>query len=83
MDEQKTMMFSFGEDKPKADVVIRDVSAAMREKGYNPINQLVGYLLSGDPAYVTSYRDARSKIRSLERDDLLDELVRFYLEHEK
>ena len=83
MDEQKTMMISFGEDKPKADVVIRDVSAAMREKGYNPINQLVGYLLSGDPAYVTSHRDARSKIRSLERDDLLDELVRFYLEHEK
>ena len=83
MDEQKTMMFSFGEDKPKADVVRRDVSAAMREKGYNPINQLVGYLLSGDPAYVTSHRDARSKIRSLERDDLLDELVRFYLEHEK
>ena len=83
MDEQKTMMFSFGEDKPKADVGIRDVSAAMREKGYNPINQLVGYLLSGDPAYVTSHRDARSKIRSLERDDLLDELVRFYLEHEK
>lgn len=83
MDEQKTMMFSFGEDKPKADVVIQDVSAAMREKGYNPINQLVGYLLSGDPAYVTSHRDARSKIRSLERDDLLDELVRFYLEHEK
>ena len=83
MDEQKTMMFSFGADKPKADVVIRDVSAAMREKGYNPINQLVGYLLSGDPAYVTSHREARSKIRSLERDDLLDELVRFYLEHEK
>ena len=83
MDEQKTMMFSFEEDKPKADVVIRDVSAAMREKGYNPINQLVGYLLSGDPAYVTSHRDARSKIRSLEPDDLLDELVRFYLEHEK
>ena len=55
----------------------------MREKGYNPINQLVGYLLSGDPAYVTSYQDARGKIRSLERDELLDELVRFYLENEK
>ena len=82
MDNQKTMMFSFGEDKPKADVVIRE-AAAMREKGYNPINQLVGYLLSGDPAYVTSHKEARSKIRSLERDDLLDELVRFYLEHEK
>ena len=83
MDEQKTMMFSFGEDKPKADVVIRVAAAAMREKGYNPINQLVGYLLSGDPAYITSHQDARSKIRSLERDELLDELVRFYLEHEK
>ena len=83
MDEQKTMMFSFGEDKPEAAIVIREVSAAMREKGYNPINQLVGYLLSGDPAYVTSHRDARSKIRSLERDELLDELVRFYLEHDQ
>ena len=83
MDEQKTMMFSFGEDKPQAHIVIREVSAAMREKGYTPINQLVGYLLSGDPAYVTSHRDARSKIRSLERDELLDELVRFYLEHDQ
>ena len=83
MDDQKTMMFSLGEDKPKADAVIREVSAAMREKGYDPISQLVGYLLSGDPAYVTSHRDARSKVRSLERDELLDELVRFYLEHEQ
>ena len=83
MEDQKTMMCSFGEDKPKADAVIREAAAAMREKGYNPINQLVGYLLSGDPAYVTSHHDARSKIRSLERDELLDELVRFYLEHEK
>ena len=81
MDEQKTVMFSYEEDRPKADVVIREVSSAMREKGYNPINQLVGYLLSGDPAYVTSHKDARSKIRSLERDELLDELIRFYLEH--
>ena len=81
MDEQKTVMFSYEEDQPKADVVIREVSSAMREKGYNPINQQVGYLLSGDPAYVTSHKDARSKIRSLERDELLDELIRFYLEH--
>ena len=65
MDEQKTMMFSFGEDKPKADVVIRDVSAAMREKGYNPINQLVGYLLSGDPAYVLRRCGARISRRIL------------------
>jgi uncharacterized protein (UPF0297 family) len=52
----------------------------MEEKGYNPVNQLVGYLLSGDPAYVTSYKEARSLIRKLERDELLEELVRSYLE---
>jgi uncharacterized protein (UPF0297 family) len=51
----------------------------MKEKGYNPTNQLVGYILSGDPAYITSYKDARSMIRSLERDELLEELVRSYL----
>ena len=55
----------------------------MEEKGYNPINQLVGYLLSGDPAYITSHGDARSKIRKLERDELLEELVRSYLEKAK
>ena len=79
MEDQKTMMFSFGEDKPKADAVIREAAAAMREKGYNPINQLVGFLLSGDPAYVTSHNDARNKIRALERDEVLEELVRAYL----
>jgi len=52
----------------------------MNEKGYNPVNQLVGYLLSGDPAYITSHMDARSKIRKVERDELLEELVRTYLE---
>ena len=52
----------------------------MEKKGYNPINQLVGYLLSGDPTYVTSYEDARKKIRTLERDEILEELIRSYLE---
>ena len=51
----------------------------MEEKGYNPINQLVGYLLSGDPAYITSHNDARSMIRKIERDELLEEFVRSYL----
>ena len=54
-----------------------------RKKGYNPINQLVGYLLSGDPAYITSHNDARSQIRTLERDELLEELVRSYLTKDK
>ena len=58
---------------------IRKACEAMEEKGYNPINQLVGYLLSGDPAYITSHNDARSMIRKIERDELLEEFVRSYL----
>ena len=80
---EETMMFRFGADENKAETIIRDVCKAMEEKGYNPINQLVGYLLSGDPAYITSHGDARSKIRKLERDELLEELVRSYLEKAK
>ncbi|MDW7650705.1 MAG: IreB family regulatory phosphoprotein [Bacillota bacterium] len=55
------------------------VYAALKEKGYNPINQIVGYLLSGDPAYITSHQNARVLIRKLERDELLEELVSSYL----
>ena len=83
MVSEETMMFRFGADENKAETIIRDVCKAMEEKGYNPINQLVGYLLSGDPAYITSHGDARSKIRKLERDELLEELVRAYLEKTK
>jgi uncharacterized protein (UPF0297 family) len=53
---------------------------ALKEKGYNPINQFVGYLLSGDPAYITSHNNARVLIRKLERDELLEELVGNYLQ---
>lgn len=77
---EETMMFRFGTEENKAEKIIQEVCSAMEEKGYNPINQLVGYLLSGDPAYVTSHQEARSKIRTLERDDILEELVHFYLE---
>ncbi|MFC2638734.1 IreB family regulatory phosphoprotein [Mitsuokella sp. oral taxon 131] len=83
MTGEETMMFRFGTDENKAERTIRAACDAMQEKGYNPINQLVGYLLSGDPAYVTSYKDARNTIRALERDELLEELVRFYLENKK
>lgn len=79
-DMQETMMFKFGaDDVNQASMTIKDVCKSMQEKGYNPINQLVGYLLSGDPAYITSYNNARGKIRTLERDELLEELIRFYL----
>ena len=81
-DIMDTRYFRAVQDGQKMEVsdVLRDVYDALTEKGYNPINQLVGYLLSGDPAYVTSHNDARSKIRTLERDELLEELVRSYLE---
>lgn len=80
MVSQETMMFRFGADENKAENIICNACSSMEKKGYNPINQLVGYLLSGDPTYVTSYEDARKKIRTLERDEILEELIRSYLE---
>lgn len=78
------MMFKVGaEETNKAAFIIKEVCKSMREKGYNPINQLVGYLLSGDPAYVTSYNNARGMIRKLERDELLEELIQAYIKEEK
>ncbi len=70
------------EEKNEARIILSDVYSALKEKGYNPINQLVGYLLSGDPAYITSHNNARSIIRKLERDELLEEIVRVYLDKE-
>ncbi len=63
----------------KARTILVTVYQALKEKGYNPLNQLVGYLLSGDPAYITSHQNARSLIREVERDELLDEIVGTYL----
>lgn len=74
------MMFQVkGEEDIRARDILRDVYNSLKEKGYNPINQLVGYLLSGDPAYITSHKNARSLIRKLERDEILEELLRKYL----
>ncbi len=79
----ETMMFKVGSEENKAERILLESCISMREKGYNPINQFVGYLLSGDPAYITSYKDARSKVRSIDRDELLAELVKFYLDKNK
>lgn len=76
----KTMMFRTELEEVAAKDILTTVYQALKEKGYNPINQIVGYLLSGDPAYITSHNNARSLIRKLERDDLLEELVKNYLE---
>ncbi|MCL2497185.1 MAG: IreB family regulatory phosphoprotein [Symbiobacteriaceae bacterium] len=68
-------------DKASIHDVLLEVDLALREKNYNPINQIVGYLLTGDPAYITSHRDARNRIRQVLRNEVLDELVSFYLKN--
>ncbi len=75
----ETMKFTVEKEKTEAGKILDAVYAALKEKGYNPINQLVGYLLSGDPTYITNHKEARSQIRRVERDELLEELVRYYL----
>ena len=59
--------------------IILQVHDALAAKGYNPINQIVGYIMSGDPSYITSYNNARSLIRKLETDEILEELVQYYV----
>ncbi len=76
-----TMMFNVEKEKDnQAKEILTSVYQALKEKGYNPINQMVGYILSGDPTYITNYKNARSIIRRLERDELLEEVLKFYLE---
>lgn len=81
---QETMMFQVGaEEKTAAAMIIDSVYQSLKEKGYNPLNQIVGYLISGDPTYITSYNNARTLIRKLERDELLEEFVREYLKNKE
>lgn len=81
----KTMKFDVVADSVETSPqeVLLTVYDALQEKGYNPINQIVGYLLSGDPAYIPRHNNARSLIRKRERDELIEELVRFYLAQHK
>ena len=75
-----TMMFRIKTDtEASTREILVHVYDALKEKGYSPINQIVGYLLSGDPAYITSHQNARNLIRRLDRDELLEELVTAYL----
>jgi len=75
-----TIKFSINDDAAKEmKMILTTVYDALREKGYNPINQIVGYILSEDPTYITNHKNARSLIRRLDRNELLQELVRQYL----
>ena len=80
----KTMIFSLGGDRDdEIKVALTTVYDALRKKGYNPINQIVGYILSEDPTYITTHNNARSLIRRLDRDELLQDLVKDYLKNSK
>ncbi|SFS97462.1 Uncharacterized protein, UPF0297 family [Marininema halotolerans] len=85
MTMDKTMKFDFRGEEQEANPreVLLTVYSALKDKGYNPINQLVGYLLSGDPAYIPRHNNARALIRKLERDELLEELVKSFLENQQ
>lgn len=76
----KTMKFSVDQQKSEErKEIIRFVHDALTEKGYHPINQMIGYLLSGDPTYITTHKDARKVIRRVERDEIIEELLDYYL----
>ena len=78
---ENTITFSLGNDKEQEiRQILLTVYGALKEKGYNPVNQIVGYIMSGDPSYITSNNSARSIIVKAERDELLEELVASYIE---
>ncbi len=80
MISDETVSFNVEKEKNKrTKEILKEVYEALSEKGYNPINQLVGYILSGDPTYITSHNNARKLIRQIERDELLEEMVKTYI----
>lgn len=77
---EETVRFRLDDtNKQEISKTLTNVYRSLDEKGYNPINQIVGYVLSGDPAYIPRYNEARNQIRKYERDEIVEELVRFYL----
>lgn len=79
-DFENTMQFDFGKDlENPVRAIIRLVCDAMNEKGYDPVNQLIGYIVSGDPTYITAYKNARSMIAAVDKDEILEELVNTYI----
>lgn len=79
-----TVKFKVEAERPiQPEEIVLTVYEALVEKGYNPINQIVGYILSGDPSYITAHKNARSLIRKLERDEILEALVTSYIENHK
>ena len=81
--QSETMLFSSKEiEREKLKQLLKSVEDALNERGYTAINQISGYLISNDPAYISSYKNARTNIQQVERYEIIEELVRFYLESE-
>ncbi len=79
-EQDKTITFSLGNDRSREiRQILTTVYSALSEKGYNPLNQIVGYILSEDPTYITNHKNARSLIRKVDRDELLNVIVKYYL----
>ena len=78
-DMGNTRFFKVETDKTTVKEILASVYAALTEKGYNPVNQIVGYIMSGDPTYITSYKNARSMIMKVERDELVEEMLTEYI----
>ena len=77
-----TRKFSLGDQRDlEIKTILSSVYQALQEKGYNPVNQIVGYILSEDPTYITNHNNARALIRKVDRDELLQTLVKYYLTH--
>ena len=84
MDINETQKYQFGADREDyIRSIITAVYAALKEKGYHPVSQMVGYIMSGDPTYITSHNNARALIRKIERDELLEALVKNYIDNNR
>ncbi len=80
MNTESTQFFNVvKEQEYNVSGILEEVYRALTEKGYKPVNQIVGYIMSGDPTYITSYKNARSLIMKVERDEIIEELLEFYI----
>ena len=82
MVDNNTQFFKQPEKTISVEGILEQVYLALKEKGYNPVNQMVGYIMSGDPTYITSYNGARSLVMKVERDEIVEELLKAYIKNE-
>lgn len=78
--DKNTHLFDKQVENPiSVEYILQQVYIALKDKGYNPVNQIVGYIMSGDPTYITSYNNARSLIMKVERDELVEEVLKYFI----